>query len=255
MSDEAHLDQANNLTEHDDMNFRPPAATPAAENQASNPMESDEMNFRQLAATAALSAGAATALSGCEAHDYSNVKFQPNPNPKERYELTVKVDGAPGLFKDVSGDTSIQLANLGECTPPRDSFTGAPQKGVRNMGGVDVKLTQTSETTWRGEFSVDGMLEAPYYGYAVCRWYFNAVEVSLMATGAKGETIFSADLNLAQVREEKPVTLYFNKRMYPRSPVDPAGNNYVFFGKERSRYGLPDTDLFTITLSARKVTP
>jgi hypothetical protein len=78
-----------------------------------------------------------------------------------------------------------------------------------------------------------------------------------MATGAKGETVFSADLNLAQVREEKPVTLYFNKRWYPRDPDDPTSTTpYVSYGEARSRYtGLTDADLFSITLSARKVTP
>ena len=213
------------------------------------------MNFRQMAVTAALGAGAATALSGCDAHDYSNVKFQPNPNPKDSYELTVKVDGAPGLFKYAGASTTLQIANPGDCLPPRDPFTGARPRDAQDISGVAVNLTQTSEVTWKGEFSVDGLLEAPYYGRAVCRWNFTVVGVSLMATGAKGETVFSADLDLSQVREEKPVALYFNKRWYPRDPDNPAKGD-VFYGTERSRYpGSTDADLFTITLSARKMAP
>jgi hypothetical protein len=225
------------------------------------PQQGDEMDIKQAAAAATLAATALTtgALSGCEeSQDYSKVKFQPNPEPKERYELTVEVKDAPGLFKYADGSTNMQIVNQ-DCLPPRMAFTGAPRPGARDQDGVLVDLTQTSPTTWQGKFSVDGMLEAPYYGRAVCRWDFVGVDVSLMATGAKGETLFGASLSLSQVREGKPVALYFRKSSYPREP-DPILNNFgysVFSGLGRSRYGpgITDADLFAITLTAKKVTP
>ena len=229
-----------------------PRTSITAGHQAINFTESENMNFRQMAVTAVLGAGAATALSGAGAHDYSDVKFQPNPNPKDRYELTVKVDGAPGLFKHAVASTTLQIANPDDCLPPRDPFTGAWPRDAKDVGGVAVNLTQISAVTWRGEFSVDGLLEAPYYGRAACRWNLTVVHVSLMATGAKGETVLSAYLNLSQVREEKAVALYFHKDTYTRGLSIP-----VLGEIDRSRFNpdVTDADLFTITLSARKVAP
>jgi hypothetical protein len=227
----------------------------AAASAALNPTESDEMNFRQLAATAALGVAAVTvpALGGCGQKDYGKVQFQHNPHPVERYEITVKVEGAPGPFKWVKGGSTYDIYT--PCLPPDDPYTGAQL--APSAAAISMELTSTGANTWSGTMYADGMLDAPYYDRGTCRWRLRGVGVHMKASGAAGETDFISELDADEVRGGKTVVTYFNKinSSYPRDNVI---ENFRYFGEtKRSSYGpgITDADLFIVTLSARKVTP
>jgi hypothetical protein len=218
------------------------------------------MNFRQASAAVVLAATAATVpvLSGCAQKDYTHVQFRQNPHPVEQYEITVKVQNAPGPFRVASGSTSYQIAPVpsGEeaCLPPGDRITGTPAP-VPDGDGTTITLHPTGPQTWTATVYADAMLEARYFDRGICKWYFNGFSANLWATGTKGETLFRPSISGKAIRSQKTVVMYFYIKSYPGSD---AWVDYGITETERhNKYGstIPDATLFTITLSARKVTP
>jgi len=198
-------------------------------------------------------------LGGCEDDvDYSKVKYEHNPNPKERYELTATIDGAPGEFNDGYMQAIYTIIDKnGHCLPPRDQWSGALPSSVPTNGYESPALTQSAPNTWKGEFSTDGLLEKAYYGRDVCRWRFDVVELFLMARepGKKFEK-FQLDMNPDEVLSGKPKIGYFRKDRYP-GRVDPP-LNYSYGQPEAESLKEMDghiPDFFTMTLTARKIAP
>jgi hypothetical protein len=240
-----------------------PQPRTAAASATPNPTEIENMNFRQMigATTLGVPAASAPVLSGCGQKDYTNVRFRHNPHPVERYELTVKVDNAPGPFKVASASTNFQIFNLPNnpsqvpaamCVPPEQP-NGTPVP-ILTGDGATIPLTQTSPTTWTGLFNLDEMLDGNYFDHGVCSWEFEGVEVYLGASGAKGEMSFYATMGGKNVRHHLPSVMYFSRKVYPGL----NSNSYLNIGvTDRRSYDstVTDADLFTITLSARKVTP
>ncbi|MBS0343549.1 MAG: hypothetical protein JSS56_23850 [Proteobacteria bacterium] len=210
------------------------------------------MNLMKLAATAAMTA---TALAGCgQGKDYKKVRYEHNPEPKERYEITVTVQGAPGPMNFVEAGAWYDIANR-TCLPQKDSYTGADV--VADSAGIEMKLQPQGEVTWTGTVYADGMREAPYFGAEVCTWAFGGVGTQIKATGAQEETRFKPSMDAEQIRREETVVTYFNKRNYPRAP-EADMENYPYFGQtDRIRFGraITDADLFTITVRSRKAAP
>ena len=208
------------------------------------------MNLKQIAATAAL---AASALSGCgQSKDYSKVRFERNPDAKDRYEITVTVQGAPGPMNAAEGGAWYDISNR-TCLPRKDSYTGADV--VADSAGREMVMDPKSPYTWTGTVYADGMLDAPYFGTEVCTWRFGGVGALIKATGAQEETAFLPGMNPEQMFQEKTVVTYFNKLTYPR--VSSIENFRDFGTSDRSRFGPPltDEDLFTITMRSRRVSP
>jgi hypothetical protein len=232
-----------------------------AVSQTTHPTENDEMNFRQATAAVAIAATAATApaLGGCEQKDYTHVQFRQNPHPVEKYEITVKVENAPGPFRVAHGSTDFQLALVPAheeaCLPPGDPYTGAPAP-VPFQGGTDFDLRPIGPQTWTATVYADAMLEARYFDRGMCKWNFNGFSPLLMATGADGETPYSPFISGEDIRNQKTVVLYFSRISYPGSGTP---RSWVDSGITERRRRLAstatDADLFTVTLSARKVTP
>ncbi|MBS0342225.1 MAG: hypothetical protein JSS56_17020 [Proteobacteria bacterium] len=223
-----------------------PPALPADEHLE----KGDEMNLKMIAATAAL---AAMALGGCgQGKDYRKVRYEHNPDPKERYEITVTVQGAPGPMDFAEGGAWYDIANR-TCLPRKDPYTGADV--VADSAGREMVLQPGGSGTWTATVYADGMREAPYFGTEVCTWTFGGVGSQVKATGAHEETRFMPSMNAEQILREETVVTYFNKLMYPRVP---SIENYPDLGTtNRSRFGPPltDADLFTITMRSRKVAP
>jgi hypothetical protein len=241
--------------------IEPPPRT--ATSRTTHPTENDEMNFRQATAAVALAATAATApaLNGCAQKDYTHMQFRQNPHPVEQYEITVKVQNAPGPFKVTLGSTDFQIAPVppGQeaCLPPGDRFTGAPAP-VPDTGGTDIDLHPTGPQTWTATVYADAMLEARYFDRGICKWYFTDFTAVLRATGTKDETFFEPSISGDDIRNQKIVVTYFYIKSYPGSTTQkPWVEDGITETERHNKYGstIPDADLFTITLSARKVTP
>lgn len=192
--------------------------------------EKDEMKWSQVAATAALAAGMA---SGCTDGDGSRWhelprkrEFRVNPNPKEKYELTVTIANAPGPLTSIEGGASYLAQNCKHGAKSGSYSWSMPEEYI------PIQFVH-ADGQWKGHFALDAWLDEDYgyYDYArACHWTLGAVGVTLRATGAANETLYIATLveepftipeppvgakSIGDVRAEKPKVLYFTKNTYP----------------------------------------
>ncbi|WP_299342411.1 hypothetical protein [uncultured Pseudoxanthomonas sp.] len=173
-----------------------------------------------------------------------------NPNPKQAYVITMKVEGAPGPFAVVRGVAQYDVENAPECGRYL-KFAGV----YPDMTSMEsFPLTRVSDTEYEGRVYFDLLLDEDYFGRGVCRWKFMQAQVALKATGGKQETEFLPYLRAKAVQAEESQTRYFWKGRYPRSQTE----NFPSFGQEdRAKFarGISDDDLFIIKLTSRKVRP
>ena len=202
--------------------------------------DNDEMLKQEMAA-AAVAFGALTACQPMKRAEYPL-----NPHPKERYELIVKIDGAPGAFKDVRGGMHYWVPD-NSCVPP----TGGPMNPIRFSpeATIPFPLEQLDATTYRAEVWTDGMVDRNYYGLGTCKWELVAATIIL-----KGRSVtFAPDLWLRDLRAEKAKVLYFSDAIYSAHDLEgwpESGEQSSSNFSEKVR-----NDLFTITLTPRRVAP
>lgn len=189
--------------------------------------------------------------TGAEEESDERPDFKLNPNPKQAYEVTLTIGAdAPGPFAVVRSSASYHAP---DCRYTTNRAMGA---GSNPDESVPVDFVKVDDRTYRGTFHLDAMLDEDYDGpdgSPPCHWKLMGVGAYLGATGAPGETRFYPDLRLEDVLAEKTVATYINRRIYPRHP---DAEDYQSSGQtDRSKYGpgISDSDLFTITLSAKKV--
>jgi hypothetical protein len=225
----------------------PPAAVPLAQATEHNAagaaihddQEHDEMKWSQVAAAAALTAGM---VSGC-ASPSGKPEYKHNPNPKERYEITMTIQEAPGAFEGIVGSMQYLVPD-DSCVPESDPINGIrknPKEWVR------YPVEKVSDNQYRAVVWADGMVDENYYGLGVCKWEFMQATISL-----KGKSVrFMPWLKLQELRSQQPKTLYFSRRTYF------AEKGFPDYGDvDRSRFGAEVQDeLFAITLTSRRLTP
>lgn len=226
--------------------------------------ENGEMKWTQVAATAALAAGMASGCtdgSGSRWHELPREpEYRLNPNPKEKYELTVSIANAPGPLI-LLGASTIYYAP--DCAYMVDRWAGAsgqPQHGLL------IELTQTSATTWRGTFYRDAMLDEDYDGpqgtMLPCHWRLQYAGVTFTATGAPLDTRYDADMSNWPEGEwslERTQIKYYTKNTYPSSPFtypsSPSKSEPWSDHGRTERPNLPEEEVFTITLTTRRAQP
>ncbi|MDO5611552.1 MAG: hypothetical protein Q4G62_12420 [Pseudomonadota bacterium] len=172
-----------------------------------------------------------------------------NPAPKQAYEITLTIDNAPGPFEVVRGSAQFDVTNEGDCGYI-DPISGALHRITRLEPFV---LNKAGDNTYKGIIYLDYMMDEAYYGRAVCHWEFTAASGYLRATTDEGTTRFLPGLAREDVLAEKSTTTYFWRGAYPRDQIDNAPD-YGTTTFEKTASEIRE-DLFTITLSARKVTP
>lgn len=172
-----------------------------------------------------------------------------NPAPKQAYEITLTIDNAPGPFEVVRGSAQFDVTNEGDC-----GYI-APISGVlhRITRLEPFVLNKVGDNIYKGIIYLDYMVDEAYYGRAVCHWEFTAASGYLRATTNEATTRFLPGLDRKDVLAEKSTTTYFWRGGYPRDEME----NYADYGHQNPEKYKAEIhqDLFTITLSARKVTP
>jgi hypothetical protein len=196
--------------------------------------EGEAMKWKGMAATAALAAGA---LAGCGDPDHPAL----NPNPKQRYEITLKVEDAPGPFDSVTGFASYEIANPWECAP-RD-----PISGVYVTAGYDADITLQAigNNAYRGTVYLDLPVDRNYYLKGLCRWRFVSANVILKNHGVR----FSTGLVLDEVVAQKTLTTYPQKRFYFGSKISDMDGSGGYMSEEIRVY---PNDYFSMTISAKE---
>lgn len=162
-----------------------------------------------------------------------------NPHPKMRYEITMKIEGAPGPFDAVTGYVQYKVEN-DRCVPlqPISGATLAPEKSV------PLVLRRVTDQLYTSTFYVDLLQDEDYYGLGVCHWAVVAAQVDLQ----RGSIDFSPDLFKDDIFSQKSISRYFSNHSYhdPQSQGVDSGNAHKLdFGSEAN-------ETFSVTLSAKE---
>ncbi len=163
-------------------------------------------------------------------------ELKQNPNPKQRYEVTMSIQDAPGPFDSVTGYVLYKVQNdlcvpispgIGARMPP---YTKEPLQ-LKRAGDLYV-----------GEFYADRMLDEDYYGLGLCKWAITVATVQLKARTNIFDATFYGSPD--KIVPEKPLTLYFFSTIY----TDPKIENYRDEGGARD----PRHQQFSITISTKE---
>ena len=182
----------------------------------------------------------AALLSGCS-KVMSTPGIKQNPHPKQRYEITMIIDGAPGPFDSVKASMGFHIANAADCVP-QDPISGAHPTAPYDS---PITLTRVNDHMYSGAIYLDFAQDEDYYGKGVCHWEFVAADVELQSHGV----LFISGLSLESITSGKTVARYAPKRLYLGSKVP----NMVVGAEDMSDDKAKHRDeYFSIALMAKK---
>jgi hypothetical protein len=226
-------------------------------------MEKERSRLRRIAQTITATVSIALIATACDASKASKTatdskapeaysrtraeKYRRNPNPKQRYDITMAIADAPGPFESVQWYANYEAPN---CLFILDRFAGVTSRPSYRM---PVHFRKVDGSIYVGTVHLDAMLDEDYFGDGVCHWELRGTSVSLKATGSKGETDFLPGMQLNEVLAGESKSTYFWRGRYPRS----TANDFPDFGEpniDEFRPGIRD-NLFTITFSSKEVQP
>ncbi len=171
-----------------------------------------------------------------------------NPSPRQAFELVLRIDDAPGPFAVVEGVAQYDVTNEEQC----GRIVPATGMAARITSQEPVQLKKVSDTEYRGTVYLDRMLDEDYYGRGVCHWKFSGAGAMLKATGADGETRFTAFIEADKFTSGTTLTRHYPDRDYPRVDSVPDFAQAGHEDPTRFRPELQDA-LFTTTLTAHEV--
>jgi len=169
-----------------------------------------------------------------------------NPHPKQRYEVTLSIDGAPGSFDAVTGFMQYEVAKNDPCAP-KDPISGLHDIPEQHP---PITFAKVGEHTYTGTVYTDLMQDDDYYGMGVCHWHMTFA-VSLLKSKNNGVS-FSPDLSLDEISAQQSKDFYFSKAAYldTKSPSYPDSGQSLTDTVKKYR-----SDFFRISISAKEVTP
>ncbi len=218
------------------MDFKPMAVAAGMALAACTPMENPSHDGRSPHVAASRKDD-----SPMQAH-----KFRLNPNPLQRYHITLTIRNAPGPFEKVGFGAAYEAKDCSYVISELGGVRGNPDQSV------EMQFKKLDSNTYVGTMHLDAMIDEDYYGNGVCHWRLTGMGVELMATGAEEETRFSSSLDAQSIMAQEVKTVYFLKEDYPK---DVIMDGFIASGQENrgvfvSKY--KDDDLFTITLTAKE---
>jgi hypothetical protein len=166
--------------------------------------------------------------------------IQHNPQPKNRYDITLTIQDAPGPFDTVTGFMQYEIENE-RCIPEN------PIEGVR-VGPKEypsIEFTRTGDNTYVGTVYLDFLQDSDYYGLGVCHWKMTAVVAELKIN----EVTFSPDISSDKITTQQTETTYFSKEH-----LSDEGDKGSSFGGVRYSDGIgkQPEKFFSITLKAKE---
>lgn len=117
-------------------------------------------------------------LAGCGGPDYQPPDVKTNPDPKQRYTITVTlVDPPPGI-KNITGMTHFVPGT--PCRPLVNSIAGVPVGASYEKA---FSLTKVADNTYRGHIYLDWPVDEDYYGLGVCEWKLRVATALIKYSG------------------------------------------------------------------------
>lgn len=170
-------------------------------------------------------------LTGCDneiavEHGDKSIKedkrYKLNPNPQKQYQLTIKIENAPGPLKILQASAGYQASN---CTYVYGIASAVSHPYI----SIPIDLELTSADQYQGKFSLDAVKDEDYYGQGICQWKFTSGTLLFSAESSENDTKFSASF---YDKELKMGILEFN-HLKEDYPVSSLMNGYSSSGRWR----------------------
>ena len=144
-----------------------------------------------------------------------------NPNPTQRYEITVELIDPPRDIQKITGVAKFGVGTRA-CLPYREKIArvtiGASYK-------KEFLLVRVSDNTYKGHIFLDWPIDEDYYGLGVCEWRIGTVDAVFTRDR---ELTQSALLIGSEVTNEADTLSYCRRNMrgdqdrFCSIPIDPA---------------------------------
>ncbi|WP_394538412.1 hypothetical protein PRJ39_22190 [Lysobacter enzymogenes] len=196
-------------------------------------------------------AAVAVGLGACS-NAVKDPKYERNPNPRQKYVVTAKVEGAPGPFEAATASVQYVIGPDRQCMPPAEPISGAFPTPDRASAMLPVRKMSGSE--FQFDVYLDAMEAKDYFGRGVCDWRLEGVRLTLKPAGTPDERTFKAYMSGTDLPWDAPLVLYARREAYGTPRRDAYDDTEEGLKKEWSatRYGSDLSKLFAITMEARK---
>jgi hypothetical protein len=222
-----------------------------------------------LASLLALSA----LLAGCWQQPIETRLPTPNPNPTERYLVTVEVTNAPGEFNSAEGFVLFQMNDeTRQCVPNQPNGAKAAATSGLEM---PFTLTKTAVNTFEGVAVLDQFVPNDDYGLGLCDWtpflvkaqlnngvnlHNGFVDVATSKQSSRPDEKFRVADGHYRGRRAFRLSIWDNDRALPSDPAPKANDPLPFFsgGYSDAKQMIVPADFnnyYFITVTAQRMDP
>ncbi|MGO1001309.1 hypothetical protein [Lysobacter sp. CA196] len=175
--------------------------------------------------------------------------YRVNPHPQQHYEVTLRIDDAPGPVLALASTAQYEVSDL-SCVPE------LPGTGIRPVPRHSLPATYLRTATGRYVIAVhaDAMRDEDYHGLGVCRWRLAALHVGLhLADRQHRDIAIDPSLPGEALLSGRSSTLHFWRDGRPRAnPQDAVALDYQ--GPRMYREDIR-ADVFSVTFIPKAMTP
>lgn len=182
-----------------------------------------------------------------QASDGQQPQARTHDHPRQAVELLLTLDNPPGPFAVVEGVAQYDVVNEEQCGHI-NPLSGTAERITHQQA---IALQAVGGNRYRATLYRDLMRDEDYYGRGVCQWQFSGAGALLKASGADGETRFTAFIDAQAIDQGHSATRHYPAADYPRVP---GMDDYGQAGKADADSYVPAlrAQLFTATLQANK---
>lgn len=162
---------------------------------------------------------AALLLGACSKTPESPVA-KTNPNPTQRYEITVELVDPPQDIREISGVAHFGVSTRA-CLPYREKIARVT---IGASYAREFPLVRVGDNTYKGHIFLDWPVDEDYYGLGICEW--ELATVATVLTHQSG-LIQAADLLGSEVESESSNRSFCREEMRDKfdkvclTPIDP----------------------------------
>ena len=144
-----------------------------------------------------------------------------NPNPTQRYEITVELIDPPRDIQKITGVAKFGVGTRA-CLPYREKIARVT---IGASYQKEFPLVRVSDNTYKGHILLDWPIDEDYYGLGVCEWRIGTVDAVFTRDR---ELTQSALLIGSEVTHEADTLSYCRRNMrgdqdrFCSIPIDPA---------------------------------
>ena len=144
-----------------------------------------------------------------------------NPNPTQRYEITVELIDPPRDIQKITGVAKFGVGTRA-CRPYREKIARVT---IGASYQKEFPLVRVSDNTYKGHIFLDWPIDEDYYGLGVCEWRIGTVDAVFTRDR---ELTQSALLIGSEVTHEADTLSYCRRNMrgdqdrFCSIPIDPA---------------------------------